>query len=398
MSEILGNEQAKSQAVTWLKKWKPGTKPLLLYGAPGTGKTTLAHVLAEELNYNLIELNTSDQRTEEKINQIAGRASQNISLEQIFKKSKGTIIFFDEVDGIYGREDYGGVAAILKIIEESAVPVLLAANSIEDAKIAAIVHASQPVQMHGMRMPLLVAFLRHICKKEGVKADDEAMKLIAKNSRGDVRSALNDLQMYARDRVLKTKEVVNLSERRQTLDLQETLTQLVTAKSMAQARAILNSSDTPLYKDEVLLTIHDNLPYIYRDQPGRLSAAYQTLSDADIILKRIKNVARSNWHLIPYLLETLSLLFISNPAQTPPPALSYPPQKIIQMGRTKKERFIRGQIAAKIKTRCHLSTRASTTEILPYLRMLHNSDRKKAQQIQRWLALTEEEAGYMKKP
>ena len=43
-------------------------------------------------------------------------------------KKSGNLLFLDEVDGIAGNEDRGGVSAIIKIVEESLVPVIMAAN------------------------------------------------------------------------------------------------------------------------------------------------------------------------------------------------------------------------------------------------------------------------------
>ena len=142
MNEILGNQAAKRQVIDWLKKWTIKSKPILLYGEPGTGKTTLVHVLANEFNYHIVELNTSDQRTEAKIKESVGRSIQSTSLDLILNRKRGTILFFDEVDGISGREDYGGVAAILKIIKNARIPIILAANSISDRKISNLVKSA----------------------------------------------------------------------------------------------------------------------------------------------------------------------------------------------------------------------------------------------------------------
>ena len=42
--EMVGNEEAKESFVKWLGKWIKGTKPLLLVGPPGIGKTTMASI------------------------------------------------------------------------------------------------------------------------------------------------------------------------------------------------------------------------------------------------------------------------------------------------------------------------------------------------------------------
>ncbi|MEM4246361.1 MAG: replication factor C large subunit [Candidatus Bathyarchaeia archaeon] len=397
IGEILGNEQAKSEAVRWLKRWRPGDKPLLLYGPPGTGKTTLVHVLARQFNYNLVEMNTSDQRTEAKINEVAGLASRYPSLDRFFDKKEGVIIFLDEVDGIYGREDYGGVSAILKIIAETQAPIIMAANDITGDNISTLVNVSQKVRLFEVRIPILITMLRHVLREESVKVDEEALRLIAVNSRGDVRSALNDLQRYVLGKALKKEALTDLWSRPLALNLQDALVKLTNVKTIDEARSIFESSSTPFYRDEVILAIHDNLPLLYKGNYRGMAEAYEKLSRADVILGRMKDPSRSRWYLIPYLQETLALIFISTPPSSPLSGLFYPPQKIILMGRTKKERAIRNSISSKIKVRCHLSTRAAATVILPYLRVLSRSGPKAADMIHEWLGLTEEEATYLAK-
>jgi len=69
---------------------------MLLYGPPGCGKTFFAQKLAEEVDYNYIELKPSDlastymHGTQEKIGQLFNNA----------KKKPPTIIFIDEIDAL----------------------------------------------------------------------------------------------------------------------------------------------------------------------------------------------------------------------------------------------------------------------------------------------------------
>ena len=62
VQQMIGNEGARLAVVKWLSGWVDGSRPLLLIGPPGIGKTTLVHTLSQQFNYDLIELNASDNR------------------------------------------------------------------------------------------------------------------------------------------------------------------------------------------------------------------------------------------------------------------------------------------------------------------------------------------------
>ena len=62
LTDLIGNEDARKFFVEWFGKWKIGTKPLLLVGPPGIGKTTLANIAGKNFGYDMISLNASDVR------------------------------------------------------------------------------------------------------------------------------------------------------------------------------------------------------------------------------------------------------------------------------------------------------------------------------------------------
>jgi len=203
IAEVVGNEEAKNALVVWLNNKRRTKKAVLLYGPPGVGKTTLVNAAAHDFGFKVIEMNASDTRSEKAITAIAGPATSFVALDTFSTDLKGSILFLDEVDGIAGNEDRGGVGAIIKIVENSRVPIIMAANDPDLEKLRPLKKVSALIRFQQVRIPLIIATLQKICREEKVKADFEALEQIAQNSRGDVRSAINDLQGLAE----KIKEI-----------------------------------------------------------------------------------------------------------------------------------------------------------------------------------------------
>ncbi len=367
IEDIVGNEEAKALFVEWLKDKQHRKKAVLLYGPPGVGKTALVNAASREFGFSIIEMNASDTRSEKAINAIAKPATSYVALDNFAEgaKTRGNVLFLDEVDGIAGNEDRGGVGAIIKIIEESLVPVIMAANDPDIDKLRPLKKECLLVRFQQVRIPLIIALLQKICLLEHVKAEFEALERIAQNSRGDVRSAVNDLQSLSEENhILTLQDTIGLSSRNRDISMDETVHSYFTVKSIADAQRLLSFSSVDY--DDFLLSVSDNLPKRYSN-PEELAAAYNFVSEADVYRGRI---GTENWHLLKYFFNEMAQAAAVAPQSYKPFEFISPPIRIMTLFWTKGKRTMLDSICSKIGAQCHVSKETAKHDFVPFIKTM----------------------------
>lgn len=390
IADVVGNEEAKVAFLDWLKSKRRTKKAILLYGPPGVGKTTLVNAAASEFGFRVIEMNASDTRSEKAINAVARPATSFVALDTFTSDIKGNLLFLDEVDGIAGNEDRGGVGAIINIIENARVPVILAANDPDIEKLRPLKKVCAIVRFQQVRIPLIIALLQKISQKEAVKAEFEALEQVAQNSHGDVRSAINDLQMLAeKSKTLTLQDTMGLTYRNRDVGMDETLRGYFSAKSLQEASTLLFRSSVDY--DELLMAVGDNLPLRYTNSV-ELAHAYEFISQADMTRGRI---GTENWHLLKYFYNALSQAAAVNPDSAKPFKFISPPIRVITLFWTKSKRTTLEGICGKIGQRCHVSRKTAKEEFVPFIKVLIT--KQKAAEIISWLELAPEEIDFLAK-
>lgn len=290
--EMVGNEEAKESFVKWFGKWIKGTKPLLLIGPPGIGKTTMAVLGSKQFGYDLISMNASDVRSKQKIQEILNPILGNRSV------LGNPMIFIDEVDGIHGRSDFGGVDALVDILKESTIPIVLAANSDLSDKMKAIKKVTTTVKLRPLPPRLMRLYIEEILKREGTSIKIGNMIKMIIDSRGDIRSILNSAQ------ALSGGFEPQLDKSYATNDVEESLNLFFNAKSVEEAQTILYSLRIdPREKINAFYSsiITSSLPTII------LKEMLDVLSEADMLYGKI--MRKQEWRLLRYLDSILLKLY-----------------------------------------------------------------------------------------
>ena len=346
MLDLIGNEEAKVSIVEWFGKWVKGMKPILLVGPPGTGKTTLATLCAKQFGYDLIGLNASDMRNKQRIQDLLTPVLGNSSL------LGKPMIFVDEVDGIHGKSDYGGVEALIDILKEPTIPIVLAANSDRSDKMKSIKKATKTILLKPIPPRLLRLYLESILKKEGASLSAGILLRLVVTSKGDIRSMLNSAQALVTGFEPQTEKSF------QSADVEESINAFFKAKSVNEARAILYSLRIdPREKINAFYSsiITSNLT---KDDAQIM---LQVISEADLIYGKIMKT--QEWRLLRYLDSLLLGLYKEGTAarysqfNLPWPVLN----------RLRWDGKVIKSLTSTLAKRMHVSRSSFATFFFPYL-------------------------------
>ncbi|MGB9958981.1 MAG: replication factor C large subunit [Candidatus Bathyarchaeales archaeon] len=391
LKEIVGNREAIQKLVDWVKSWDreiPKKRAAFLYGPPGIGKTVTVEALANDLKMELVEKNASDYRTEEAINRFAGLASQYGSL---FGAKR--IILLDELDGLTGTADKGGVKAITDIVKIAQCPIVLIANNAYDLRFSNLRNYCLLIEFKKPAPSEVLNRLKIICLREGIQAEENALKFIANRSEGDVRSAINDLQALAQGKRKLTYEDVSwLGYRDRQEAIFTVLRMIIYGKTCEGAKRAVDMADVDI--DMLFEWIYENVPAHLTD-PHDLAKAMDALSLADVYRGRIRST--QDWSLVRYVIDfmTAGVAMARVNTKTSGWTPFRFPERIQMLSRSKAERAMQLEIGQKIKRRCHISANRASKEILPYLRIIFKNNVEMAAGLAKWLDLSPEMVDYL---
>jgi len=346
ISEMLGNEESRAAIMKWFATWKKGTKPLLLVGPPGIGKTTMAYLIAKQFGYDMIGLNASDVRSKSRINEILTPVLGNVSV-------LGTpMIFVDEVDGIHGRGDYGGAAALVDILKEPTVPIVLAANDDSLDKMKSIKKVVKTIYFKRIPPRLLRVYLENILKKESAKLSPGSLIKVIDKSHGDIRSMINLTQSLVTGFNPQTETSF------ENINVEDGVNAFFKANSIEEARGVLYSMQIDPRKkidafySSIITSDIDNIT---------LGKHLEIISNADMLYGKIMKT--QNWRLLRYLNDVLIELYQNDDRiRYSQYNLSWPLLNRIRWD-GKKIKLLSSVMAKKL----HMSSSAFVTLCLPYV-------------------------------
>ncbi len=388
LEEIKGQDSAIKEIenfVSNIKKEKK--KALLIYGPPGTGKTSIAHAIANEFKLEILEVNASDFRNAEQIEKKVGSA---INQQSLF--SKGKLILIDEIDGLSGKEDRGGIQALTKLIDKTQYPIILTATDPWDSKFNTLRKRCKLVELRSLSYLDITTILKRICQKENIEYELDALKALARRSEGDCRAAINNLQtLIGKDKKITKETLKEITDRDKERSIINALIRIF--KTTDPKIAITAFDNVKEDIDKQILWIDENLPYEY-EKPKDLARAYDKLSKADIFSGRIKRW--QYWRFLVYINALITAGIAVSKDEKYHKLVQYKPtSRILKMWWAKQKNMKKKAIAEKIAAKIHASTKEIIKDI-EFFRVIFKKNKDMAKKIAEYLNLGSEEIRWLK--
>ncbi len=301
LSDFVGNENSRKKVVEWLSKWSDGSKPLLLVGPPGVGKTSFVHALCREFDIDLIELNASDTRNKNMLAQILNPIFSNASLT-----GKDFLLFLDELDGISNREDSGGLDFLIDLFSEPSIRVIMAANKSTES-IKKISKVSKTINFSPIPPRLAMLYLDKVLKNLNSSMDTKDRTTVVRNSFGDIRSLINSAQVM----IAGYSSVKNSTAE---IEVDSMINQFFTSSTLEEALAIINKTDIS-YSDprfgqssedrrkDILGAFFSSI-VMSKIDISTIAVLLDKLSELDVILSR--SLVMRNWKIMRYFSSILA--------------------------------------------------------------------------------------------
>uniref|UniRef100_A0A8I5T3M3 Replication factor C subunit 1 n=1 Tax=Pongo abelii TaxID=9601 RepID=A0A8I5T3M3_PONAB len=332
-----GDQSCANKLLRWLRNWQKSSsedkkhakfgkfsgkddgssfKAALLSGPPGVGKTTTASLVCQELGYSYVELNASDTRSKSSLKAIVAESLNNTSIKGFYSNGAASSVstkhalIMDEVDGMAGNEDRGGIQELIGLIKHTKIPIICMCNDRNHPKVRSLVHYCFDLRFQRPRVEQIKGAMMSIAFKEGLKIPPPAMNEIILGANQDIRQVLHNLSMWcARSKAL-TYDQAKADSHRAKKDIKmgpfDVARKVFAAGEETAHMSLMDKSDLFFHDYSIApLFVQENYIHVKPVAAGGdmkkhlmlLSRAADSICDGDLVDSQIRS--KQNWSLLP---------------------------------------------------------------------------------------------------
>uniref|UniRef100_A0A8B9GZ67 Replication factor C subunit 1 n=1 Tax=Astyanax mexicanus TaxID=7994 RepID=A0A8B9GZ67_ASTMX len=401
-----GEQSCANKLLRWLQNWhkhhsgntKPaaarfgkfggkddgsGFKAALLSGPPGVGKTTTAALVCEEVGYSYVEMNASCTRSKNSLKEVIAESLNNTSIKNFYTGTSQTVsnkhvLIMDEVDGMAGNEDRGGIQEMIGLIKQSKIPIICMCNDRNHQKIRSLANYCFDLRFQRPRVDQIKGAMMSIAFKEGVKIPPPALNEIILASNQDIRQVMHNLCMWsATDKVMtydQAKADASKAKKDMKLGPFDVCRKVFVSGEETAHMTLIDKSDL-FFHDYSLapLFVQENYIHVRPAAAGGnlknhlvlLSKTADSICDGDLVDRQIRS--RQTWSLLPTQAIYASVL----PGELMRGYMSQFPTFPSWLGKfssTGKHHRIIQELASHMSLKTLSSKEAVNLDYLPYLR------------------------------
>ncbi|XP_051054367.1 replication factor C subunit 1 isoform X1 [Phodopus roborovskii] len=333
-----GDQSCANKLLRWLRNWHKSSpeekkhaarfgklsskddgssfKAALLSGPPGVGKTTTASLVCQELGYSYVELNASDTRSKNSLKAIVAESLNNTSIKG-FYTSGGTpsvsskhALIMDEVDGMAGNEDRGGIQELIGLIKHTKIPIICMCNDRNHPKIRSLVHYCFDLRFQRPRVEQIKSAMLSVAFKEGLKIPPPAMNEIILGANQDIRQVLHNMSMWSAQNKALTYDQAKADSQRAKKDIRlgpfDVARKVFAAGEDTAHMTLMDKLDLFFHDYSIApLFVQENYLHVKPLAAGGdmkkhlmlLSRAADSICDGDLVDNQIRS--KQNWSLLP---------------------------------------------------------------------------------------------------
>jgi replication factor C subunit 1 len=190
---IIGNKKNIDAIQQWILNTETNTKNtkkcLLISGNSGIGKTLSVELILKSLKYNIVDLNSDDERDKEYIKSKIKPMLQIV--KTVFGKKNALVV--NDLDCL---SDHGFISALIECTKETKIPIICTCNDRYNQAFKTFATYCEDIKFKNPSTNEVYNFINPIYKKEKIMISEINARILIENSNNDVRNTLNNLQLY----------------------------------------------------------------------------------------------------------------------------------------------------------------------------------------------------------